>query len=122
MNRKLVFTEIYNAVHTYDSNVYITQRYENIPESIPCVFVIQTYKIRTQRYATLCNTDEQYAYTFEVQVFSETLENAYNLMGVVENTFKSLGFFEETCREVPNAEKNIQRLVARFSAQLGATL
>ena len=122
MNRKLVFTAIYNAVHTYDSSAYIAQRYENVPESIPCVFVIQTDKIRTERFATLCNTDEQYAYSFEVQVFADTLEGAYNLMNVVETTFKSLGFFEGTCREVPNAEKNIQRLVARFSAQLGATI
>ena len=122
MNRKKIFTEIYNAVHTYDSSIYITQRYENIPESIPCVFVIQTSKIRTERYSTLCNTDEQYAYIFEVQVYSATLEGAYNIMTVIENKFKSLGFFEQTCREVPNAEKNIQRLVARFSAQLGATI
>ena len=122
MNRKKVFTEIYNAVHTYDSSIYITQRYENIPESIPCVFVIQIGKMRNERYATFCNTDEQYIYTFEVQVFTSNLEGAYNIMTVIENKFKSLGFFEQTCREVPNAEKNIQRLVARFSAQLGATI
>lgn len=120
MDRKLVFNAIANAVTTYDSSVYVTQKYELIPESVPCVFCQQISKQRTKRYATLCNTDDQHYATYEVQAFAHGLEEAYKLMGVVEAKFKEIGFFEELCTPINNTNKDIDRVVARFSAQQGA--
>lgn len=120
MDRLQVYNAIATAVNTYDANIYVSQRYEMIPESIPCVFCQQIGKIRTLAYSTLCNTDEQHYATYEVQVFAYGLNNAYNIMGVVEAKFKELGFFEELCTPVNNAQKDIDRVVARFSAQQGA--
>ena len=120
-SRKIVYNSISNAVTTAFSNTYVTQRYELIPESIPCVMVQQISKVRTQRYATLCNTDEQSYDTYEAQVFAKGLNNAYAIMEVIEAKFKQLGFFEETCTVVNNADKNIDRVVARFGSQQGAS-
>ena len=115
-----VYNSIANAVNTYDATVYVTQRYEPIPKSIPCVMCQQISKIRTQQYATLCNTDEQHYATYEVQVFANGLNNAYNIMDVVEAKFKELGFFEELCTPINNGDKSFDRVVARFGAQQGA--
>ena len=119
-NRIVVYNTIATAINTYDANVYVTQRYEPIPKSIPCVMCQQISKVRSQMYATLCNTDEQSYDTYEVQVFANGLNNAYNIMEVIEAKFKQLGFFEDLCTVVNNADKNIDRVVARFAAQQGA--
>ena len=120
MDRKLVYNTIANAVNTYDATAYVTQRYEPIPKTIPCIMCQQISKVRTQRYATLCNTDQQSYDTYEVQVFAQGLNNAYLYMEVVENKFKQLGFFEQFCTPINNGDKSFDRVVARFSAQQGA--
>ena len=119
-NRVQIYNSIANTVNTYDANIYVTQRYEPIPKSIPCVLCQQISKVRSQMYATLCNTDEQSYDTYEVQVFANGLNNAYAIMDVVESKFKQLGFFEEFCTPVNNGEKSFDRVVARFAAQQGA--
>ena len=119
-SRKVIYNSIATAVNTYNANIYVTQRYEPIPETIPCVLCQQIGKVRAQQYATLCNTDEQYMETYEVQVFAYGLNNAYDIMEVIESKFKQLGFFEILCTPVNNGDKNIDRIVARFSAQQGA--
>ena len=119
-SRKIEFNEISNAVTTAFSTCYVTQRYEMIPQNIPCLLLQQISKQRTQRYATLCNTDQQSYDTYEAQVFAYGLNNAYAIMEVIESKFKELGFFEEMCTVVNNADHDIDRLVARFSAQQGA--
>lgn len=119
-NRIQVYNSIATAINTYDATVYVTQKYEPIPKSIPCVLCQQISKVRTQMYATLCNTDEQHRATYEVQVFAYGLDNAYKIMEVAESKFKELGFFEEICTPVNNGDKSIDRVVARFSAQQGA--
>ena len=119
-SRIVVYNEIATAINTYDANVYVTQRYEPIPKSIPCVICQQIGKVRSQQYATLCNTDQQSYDTYEVQVFANGLNNAYNIMGVIEAKFKQLGFFEQLCTPVNNGDKAFDRVVARFSAQQGA--
>lgn len=119
MDRLEIYNSIANAINDYDSSVYVTQRYEPIPESIPCVFVQQIGKARTLQYATLTNTDEQYRRTFEVQVFHTTLNEAYALMETIEDAFKQLAFFEDLCEPIDNADQKIARIAARFYAQLG---
>lgn len=119
MDRAVIYDNIANAINGFDSSVYVTQKYEPIPKSIPCAFVEQISKIRTLRYSSLCNTDEQYRLTFEVQVFHHTLNDAYKLMDTIERQFKSLGFFEDLCTPVDNGDTSIYRIVARFYAQQG---
>lgn len=120
MDRELIYNQIANDINTYDANVYVTQRYEPIPQQVPCVFVEMISKARSLQYATLCNTDEQYRYSFEVQVFHNTLVEAYALMEYIETKFKAISFFEEMCMPIENTDQRVARIVARFSAQLGA--
>lgn len=120
MDRELIYNNIANAVTEYDSNIYVTQRYEPIPKSVPCVFIQMISKVRARQYATLDNTDEQYRYTFEVQVFHNTMTDAYALMEYIEEKFKEIAFFEDMCQPIDNADQSLCRIVARFSAQQGA--
>ena len=120
MNRKLVYNSIVTAIGAYDSSIYCSQTLELVPPSIPAAFIQQISKVRVERYASFCNTDEQSYDTYEVQVFAKTLNDAYDIMDVVESKFKELSFFEIMCRPTENIDKDIKRIVARFSAQQGA--
>lgn len=120
MDRELIYSTIADKIAEYDPTIYVTQRYEPIPQTVPCVFVQMISKSRTRRYATLDNTDEQYRYTFEVQVFHKSLVDAYTLMEIVEEKFKSISFFEDMCQPIDNADQSTFRIVARFTAQQGA--
>lgn len=119
--RKLIFNSIARKINHEFPDVYVSQRYELVPKQIPCVFIEQISKIRIRRYATLDNSDDQYRFTFEVQVFANTLAEGYELMDYVEECFKSIAFFEEMCRPVDNADLSTFRMIARFSAQVGGT-
>lgn len=120
MDRELIYNTIARAITDYDPNIYVTQRYEPIPKTVPCVFVEMISKVRTRRYATLDNIDDQHRYTFEVQVFHNSLTEGYALMEYIEEQFKSIAFFEDMCQPIDDADQSIFRIVARFSAQQGA--
>lgn len=120
--RKLIYNAIARAINSQFPNVYVSQRYELVPKSVPAVFIEQISKVRTRGYATLDNSDDQYRIAFEVQVYANTLAEGYDIMDCVENAFKSIAFFEEMCMPVENANLAMFRMVARFSAQLGGTI
>ncbi len=117
--RELIYSEIAEAIEG-QFICYTSQRYEPIPAQIPCVFIQQISKTRTRQYATLDNSDNQYRLTFEVQVFAESLDGAYEIMNFIEDKFKSLAFFEDMCTPVDNGDPALFRLVARFTAQRGS--
>ena len=119
MDRLDIYNSIADAINDYDDDVYVTQRYEPIPQHIPCAFVQQIGKARTLQFSSLANTDEQYRRTFEVQVFHNMLNEAYALMEAIEDAFKQLAFFEDLCEPIDNADQKVARIVARFFAQLG---
>ena len=119
--RELIYNSIANAVTTACPSAYVAQRRELIPKQLPSVFIELISKIRMRNYACLDNTDDQYRMTFEVNVMADTMDSTYTLMGYVEDAFKNLGFFEEM--QMPLDEDPMYyRLVARFSAQIGASI
>ena len=117
--RKIIFNSISTKLTEQFPGIYVSQRYELVPEEIPCAFIEQISKIRTRRNATLANDDNQYVLTFEVQVFGRTLAEGYEIMNCIEDAFKDLAFFEDMCTPIDNADITVFRMVARFSAQIG---
>ncbi len=118
--REFIYNTIANQVNGQFPNLYITQVKELIPKEVPCLFIELITKSRTRRYATLDNTDDQYRLRFECQVFSKDMTEANEIMDFVGESFKSIGFFQNTYR-VENDGK-VYRIIARFSAQVGGTV
>lgn len=116
--RKIIYNCIAEKLNAKYPNLYIAQRKEMIQKQLPCVFIEQISKLRTRRYSCLDNSDDQYRMTFEVQVFSQTMGEAYDLMESCEEAFKELAFFEDMNIALGD-EPNVYRIVARFSAQIG---
>lgn len=118
MVRELIYNVIATALYQYDSSIYCAQKYELQPKSVPCAFIEQISKVRMRAYADLNNTDHQHRLTYEVQVIGKSLSSAYGMMGVVEEEFQKLSFFEDICEQIDNADVTLSRVVARFSAQV----
>jgi hypothetical protein len=118
-----VFDYIANAVDAEVQGVRITSHREPVAKSLPALYVREMNRTRPQRYATLANDDEQWESTFEAEIYVNDLDgartNAYNILYVVEDAFKRLGYFETFCEPLDNIDPSLFRINARFTRQIG---
>ena len=120
--RKLIYNKIATDILTSFPKCYVAQVRELTNRKIPCAFIEQISKARVEQYATLANTDEQARLGFEVEVYGHTIKEAYEIMVVAEDSFKSIGFFELSCTPIASGDPSIYRLVSRFSGVTGKAI
>ena len=118
-----VFDYVANAVDDAIQGVRITSHREPVAKSLPALYMYEMNRTRPQRYATLANDDEQWESTFEAEIYTNDLDgartNAYNILYVVEDAFKRLGYFETFCEPIDNIDPSLFRINARFTRQIG---
>lgn len=118
-----VFDYVANAVDDAIQGVRITSHREPVAKSLPALYMYEMNRTRPQRYATLANDDEQWESTFEAEIYVNDLDgartNAYNILYVVEDAFKRLGYFETFCEPLDNIDPSLFRINARFTRQIG---
>ena len=122
-SRKSVYTYIRNAIVASHSGAYVTARIELVPKNFPAIHLTEMNRVRTERYATLANDDQQYDSTFQAEIFSNeqngAVEEAYSILETVESAFKILGYFETFCEPIDNYDPSVYRIIARFTRQIG---
>ena len=122
-SRKAVYSYVRNAIVASHSGAYVTARIEPVPKNFPAIHLTEMNRVRTERYATLANDDQQYDSTFQAEIFSNeqngAVEEAYSILETVESAFKTLGYFENFCQPIDNVDPSIFRIVARFTRQIG---
>ena len=122
-SRETVYTYVRNALVDAHDGIYVTARREPVTKSFPAVRLIEMNRVRTQEYATLANDDDQYASTFETEVFSNkqtgAVSEAYSIQDTLEAAFKRLGYFETYSDAIDNIDPSIFRVVSRFTRQIG---
>ena len=122
-SRESVYSYVRNAIVASHSGAYVTARREPVPKNFPAIELTEMNRVRTERFATLANDDEQYDSTFQAEIFSNAqngaLEEAYSILGTIESAFKRLGYFEIFSEPIDNIDPSIFRIVARFTRQIG---
>lgn len=122
-SRKAVYSYVRNAIVASHSGAYVTARIEPVPKNFPAIHLTEMNRVRTERYATLANDDQQYDSTFQAEIFSNeqngAVEEAYSILETIESAFKTLGYFENFCQPIDNVDPSIFRIVARFTRQIG---
>lgn len=122
-SRKAVYSYVRNAIVASHSGAYVTARREPVPKNFPAIELTEMNRVRTERFATLANDDEQYDSTFQAEIFSNAqngaLEEAYSILGTIESAFKKLGYFETYCQPIDNVDPSIFRIISRFTKQIG---
>ena len=122
-SRKAVYSYVRNAIVAAHSGAYVTARREPVPKNFPAIELTEMNRVRTERFATLANDDDQYDSTFQAEIFSNAqngaLEEAYSILETIEGAFKRLGYFETYCQPIDNVDPSIFRIISRFTKQIG---
>lgn len=119
----MVVNAVRNAVKTKYPKCDIVSEYVDTPSQFPCVQILEadnyTYR-RTQDN----NLREHHANVmYEVNVFSnktnEKKTEAKAIMEIVDTTLQDLKFTRTLKQPIPNKDKTIYRIVARYEAVVG---
>ena len=115
-----IFTYLRSAILAEDPAVYVTSVRENIPASLPCVWILPTDLSEVSSAVTLDGTDRQMSATYEVQIFANTSAEAWALGDIVLTAMKELNFIRTGFSPVANIDRTIYRIVGRFRRAIGA--
>lgn len=118
MTRNAIYNYAESIVNTEQTPVYCASRYEPIPEEFPACFMYEIGKNDVERYVTLDFSEKVKFVTWEVQVSSNSTDDAITesteIMARVEQAFRNMKFLETFCSEMTTGDPSIYRIVARF--------
>ena len=117
----MVFDSVYNAISTSAySNTEMTSDYDTIPSSFPCVAIYETDNQTYQKTQDDVLKEHHARVIYEVNVYSNKpgtkKSEAKAIMDIVDNTLQEIKFTRTFRNVVPNADKTIYRIVARYEA------
>lgn len=118
MTRNAIYDYAESVVNTTATPVYCASRFEPIPEEFPACFLYEIGKTDVETAVTLDFTEKVKFVTWEVQVFSNSVNDAVSeangIMDRVEVAFRDMKFLETFCSEMTTGDPSVYRIVARF--------
>lgn len=105
-----VFDYLVRAIN--DEDIYFTCAYENIPESLPCIYFRESH-FRPSAHVTLDYTDQQKNSTVYIEVFAE--EDIEDIVSAIEQAMNAMYYIEDSCNQIDNADERIERYALSFS-------
>ena len=114
-----VYTEVRNALKSFNSSVSVSGTYTDTPSQFPHVSVEETDSSSVA--SAISTTDREYAanLTYTVNIYTNTKTakaDAKALAAVINDTFSAMGFNRSMKQELPNIDRTIYRLLLRFQA------
>jgi len=118
-----VLSVVREAVLAEYPNASVYGEYIDVPESFPCVTVTEdtnyTYVYSKDEQLMEHHAEVQYA----VNVYSNLQTGAKlevrKIMGIADNAMQSMKFWRTMSRQVPNVDRSIYRMIARYRAVVG---
>lgn len=118
-----IYNYVERKVNTEKHPVYCATTLENIPESFPACYIVETNAIPERRGTALDFTDVQKRYYYEIHTFSNAeaiaLTEAREIMSYAEEAMRELSFIESYCGRVNNIDPSVIHIVARFDRIIG---
>ena len=119
----LVIDTITKAVQTAHTGVLVESDYNDTPSSFPYVSVIEmdnyTYRKTQDNDLKEHHTNVMY----EVNVYSNKTKGrkaeAKKIMETIDTAFQNIKFTRTVKQTVPNKDKSLYRIVARYEAVIG---
>lgn len=116
------FGKIYNAVHAYDEDIYVTSETSQAPPSFPAVYVEQTDSYNPAEYTQVSSYKEvAVRTTTTVEVYSNKLsgkrKEAKSILTVIDDALRADGYRRTTMNYLDLSDSNnkaIIRLLARY--------
>ena len=119
----LVIDTITKAVQANHSGVTVESDYNDTPSSFPFVSVIEMDNYTYRRTQDNDLKEHHTNLMYEVNVYSNKTKGkkteAKKIMDTIDNTFQSIKFTRITKQPIPNKDRSIYRIVARYEAIVG---
>lgn len=118
-----VLSVVREAVLAQFPNASVYGEYVEVPESFPCVTVTEdtnyTYVYSKDEQLLEHHAEVQYA----VNVYSNKQSGAKlevrKIMNIADNAMQGMKFWRTMTRQVPNVDRTIYRMIARYRAVVG---
>lgn len=118
-----VFSTVYNAVHTAFPNARIDAGYIERSAVFPAVSVVETNNTPVRRTNTDDNSENFTRLAYEVNIYSDKQATAKSearaIAKVADEAMKSLKFYRTMMHQLPNQDRTIFRLYARYEVVVG---
>lgn len=121
----LVIDTITKAIHseTGYSDTLVVSDYTDSPSSFPCVSIIEADNYTLRRTQDDDLKEHHTNVMYEVNVYSnkanKSKTEAKKLMNIVDNAFQNIKFTRTFKQAIPNKDKTIYRIAARYTAIIG---
>lgn len=105
------------------SSTLVVSDYTDTPSSFPCVSVIEMDNYTYRRTQDNDLKEHHTNVMYEVNVYSNkssgSKSEAKKIMEIVDTTFQNMKFTRTVKQAIPNKDKTIYRIVARYEAIIG---
>lgn len=105
------------------SSTLVVSDYTDTPSSFPCVSVIESDNYTYRRTQDNDLKEHHTNVMYEVNVYSNKASGAKSeakkIMEIVDTTFQNNKFTRTVKQPIPNRDKSIYRIVARYEAVIG---
>lgn len=119
----LVIDTISKAVKVSYPNALIISEYTDSPSSFPCVSVIEADNYTYRKTQDNDLKEHHTSVMYEVNVYSNKTKGskteAKKIMEIVDSSFQNMKFTRTIKQPIPNKDKTIYRIVARYEAVIG---
>lgn len=120
---KVVFTQVANAVQTEYPTVNVVSDYLDSVSEFPCVTIVE--ENNSTYVFSLDNAKEEHHANlmYSVNVYSNKTSGAKaearNILAIVDAELQKLNFVRTFMQPIPNANRSVYRLTARYTAVVG---
>ena len=118
-----VLSVVREAVLAQYPTASVYGEYVEVPESFPCVTVTEdtnyTYVYTKDEQLAEHHAEVQYAVNVYINKQTGAKLEAKAIMNIADNAMQSMKFWRTMTRQVPNVDRTIYRLIARYRAVVG---
>jgi hypothetical protein len=105
------------------ANTFVTSEYIDTPSSFPCVSIFEADNSSYRKTQDNDLKDHHVHVMYEVNVYSNKTKGskteAKKIMDIVDTAFINIKFNRTFRNPIPNKDKTIYRIVARYEAVIG---
>lgn len=119
MTANRIYTYIRGKILATYPTAYVTSQTVRISEKFPTVDIVLASKTRIRSAINFANNDEQYRWTYRINVYTDKedrgISQANAIMNTIVSAMRELGFADESILQIENIDVTIYRLVGTFA-------
>ncbi len=110
----IVVERLTTAIHAVDRKTLVKKGLITDPSSLPCTFIREMDNASYSKSET--RRGENHAkVSYEINTFG-TPESAMAVQAAIDNEMQAMNFHRRFCKQIPNADNTLARVVARYTA------